>query len=83
MFLYLQKEGNNMNLIFKKIWSRSLGCCVVVSENTKSSGKVSQVTGSLQQPLKITGNIQLSLMVVAGNWQPATTIKDNGQYPAI
>ncbi|WP_291396577.1 ESPR-type extended signal peptide-containing protein, partial [Acinetobacter sp.] len=48
-----------MNLIFKKIWSRSLGCCVVVSENTKSSGKVSQVTGSLQQPLKITGNIQL------------------------
>ncbi|RUP37490.1 MAG: hypothetical protein EKK63_14720, partial [Acinetobacter sp.] len=59
MFLYLQKEGNNMNLIFKKIWSRSLGCCVVVSENTKSSGKVSQVTGSLQQPLKITGNIQL------------------------
>ena len=48
-----------MNLIFKKIWNKSLGCCVVVSENTKNSGKGSQVTGSVQQPSKIASNIQL------------------------
>uniref|UniRef100_UPI0030175953 ESPR domain-containing protein n=1 Tax=Acinetobacter tandoii TaxID=202954 RepID=UPI0030175953 len=48
-----------MNLIFKKIWNKSLGCCVVVSENTKNSGKGNQITGSVQQPSKITSNIQL------------------------
>ncbi|KAB1852318.1 hypothetical protein F4W09_15070 [Acinetobacter tandoii] len=48
-----------MNLIFKKIWNKSLGCCVVVSENTKNSGKGNQITGSVQQPSKKTSNIQL------------------------
>ena len=38
-----------MNKVFKKIWSQSLGCIVVVSENTKSAGKTSGTTGTIAQ----------------------------------
>ena len=48
MFLYSQEEGNNMNLIFKKIWSRSLGCVVVVSENAKSEVKTNKTGGIVE-----------------------------------
>lgn len=36
-----------MNHIFKKIWNKSLGCMVVVSENAKSAGKTDNTTGVL------------------------------------
>ncbi|WP_372886236.1 ESPR-type extended signal peptide-containing protein, partial [Psychrobacter sp.] len=38
-----------MNKVFKKIWSQSLGCIVVVSENAKSAGKTSGTTGTIAQ----------------------------------
>ncbi len=47
MCLYKQK-GNNVNRIFKKILSKSLGCVVVVSENTKSIGKASKSEGIVE-----------------------------------
>ncbi|RZG77914.1 hypothetical protein EXE10_18765, partial [Acinetobacter sp. WCHAc060033] len=34
-----------MNKIFKKIWSKTQGCMVVVSENAKSEGKNNTTTG--------------------------------------
>lgn len=37
----------NMNHIFKKIWNKSLGRMVVVSEHTKSSGKTQNTTGGI------------------------------------
>ena len=37
-----------MNHIFKKIWNKSLGRMVVVSENAKSAGKTDNTTG--EQP---------------------------------
>ena len=42
------KKGNKVNRIFKKIWSKSLGCVVVVSENTKSIGKTSKKEGIVE-----------------------------------
>ncbi|WP_343596616.1 ESPR-type extended signal peptide-containing protein [Acinetobacter sp.] len=36
-----------MNHIFKKIWNKSLGRMVVVSEHTKSSGKTQNTTGGI------------------------------------
>lgn len=38
-----------MNHVFKKIWSKSLGCIVVVAENAKSAGKTNNVTGNVAQ----------------------------------
>ncbi|WP_162626620.1 ESPR-type extended signal peptide-containing protein, partial [Acinetobacter sp. CFCC 10889] len=35
-----------MNHIFKKIWNKSLGCMVVVSENAKSAGKTDNTVGT-------------------------------------
>ncbi|WP_045505195.1 ESPR-type extended signal peptide-containing protein, partial [Acinetobacter beijerinckii] len=37
-----------MNRIFKKIWSRSLGCVVVVSENAKSEVKTNKTGGIVE-----------------------------------
>ena len=45
---YINKKGNNVNRIFKKILSKSLGCVVVVSENTKSIGKASKSEGIVE-----------------------------------
>ena len=36
-----------MNHVFKKIWSKSLGCIVVVAENAKSAGKTNNITGNV------------------------------------
>ena len=38
----LTKVGNNMNHIFKKIWSKAQGCIIVVSENAKGAGKTNK-----------------------------------------
>ena len=45
---YINKKGNNVNRIFKKLLSKSLGCVVVVSENTKSIGKASKSEGIVE-----------------------------------
>ncbi len=38
----LTKVGNNMNHIFKKIWSKAQGCIIVVSENAKGAVKTNK-----------------------------------------
>lgn len=43
-----------MNHIFKKIWNKSLGRMVVVSENAKSAGKTDNTTGVLVSPEGVT-----------------------------
>ena len=40
-----------MNHIFKKIWNKSLGRMIVVSENAKSAGKTDNTTGIQQNSL--------------------------------
>ena len=40
-----------MNHIFKKIWNKSLGRMIVVSENAKSAGKADNTTGIQQNSL--------------------------------
>ncbi|HQV26284.1 MAG TPA: ESPR-type extended signal peptide-containing protein, partial [Acinetobacter sp.] len=44
-----------MNHIFKKIWNKSLGRMIVVSENAKSAGKTDNTTGTTENSLS---NIQ-------------------------
>jgi hypothetical protein len=40
-----------MNHIFKKIWNKSLGRMIVVSENAKSAGKTDNTTGTTENSL--------------------------------
>jgi hypothetical protein len=40
-----------MNHIFKKIWNKSLGRIIVVSENAKSAGKTDNTTGTTENSL--------------------------------
>ena len=58
-----------MNHIFKKIWNKSLGCMVVVSENAKSAGKTDNTVGGFidieVNSLEKTGKIQLYFPIKA------------------
>ena len=58
-----------MNHIFKKIWNKSLGCMVVVSENAKSAGKTDNTVGGFidieANSLEKTGKIQLYFPIKA------------------
>ena len=47
----LKITGTDMNHIFKKIWNKSLGRMIVVSENAKSAGKTDNTTGIQQNSL--------------------------------
>ncbi len=47
----LKNTGTTMNHIFKKIWNKSLGRIIVVSENAKSAGKTDNTTGTQSNSL--------------------------------
>ena len=47
----LKITGTDMNHIFKKIWNKSLGRMVVVSEHAKSAGKTDNTTGTQSNSL--------------------------------
>ncbi|MCG3842384.1 YadA-like family protein [Psychrobacter sp. Ps1] len=50
-----------MNHIFKKVWNKSLGCIVVVSENAKSGGKTNNITGTIARVTGLSNYKVLSL----------------------